>query len=121
MLVLLDNVDHVVRTLEMRFGQVDHVILTMIEGVQKLLKKEDFEQLLDLANAIGNLVATMTLMGNTGHQDNRQLRAETLHKLPSSLKRQLEGVHRQGTTSGCIPDNTQRLAYGTSRRSMSHP
>ena len=90
MLVLPDNVDRVVRTLEMRFGQANQVIQTMVEGVQKLrpLKQDNFEQLIDLANAIGNVVATMKLMDNTGHQGNPQLRAEILQKLPSSLKRQ---------------------------------
>ena len=90
MLVVPDNIDRVIHTLEMRFGQPDHVVQTMIDGVKKMrpVREDDFEALIDLANAVGNLVATMQLMKNTGHISNPQLRAELVQKLPSSLKRQ---------------------------------
>ncbi|XP_065181934.1 uncharacterized protein LOC135812491 [Sycon ciliatum] len=94
MLVIPDNVDRVIRTLETRFGQPEQVIQTIIDNAQKqrAVKEEDFEALIDLANAVGNLVATMQLMESTGHITNPALRQEIVSKLPSSLRR-LWGEH----------------------------
>ena len=100
MLIVPDNVDRVMQTLEMRFGQPEQVIRTIIDGVKKLKPagEEDFEALIDTANAVGNLVATMQLMNDTGHLTNPTLRQEVIMKLPNSLKRQWgEFVHTQQT------------------------
>ena len=90
MLVIPDNLERVIRTLQMRYGQPDQVVQAMIDGVKQLrvLRDDDFEQLIDLSNAVGNLVATMHLMDHIGHLTNPQLRQEVVHRLPSSLQRQ---------------------------------
>ncbi|XP_065180445.1 uncharacterized protein LOC135811008 [Sycon ciliatum] len=90
MLVVPDNIDRVMHTLQMRFGQPDHVVQSMIAQVKTMpkLRDDDFEQLIDLANSVSNLVSTMELLKSTGHLANPQLRQEIVQKLPSSLTRQ---------------------------------
>ena len=88
MLVLPSKVPDVLKTLESRFGRAEFVVETVIERARSLrnVRNDDLESLIDLANAVGNLVTTMKLMNSTGHMSNPQLRRELVQKLPSSQK-----------------------------------
>ena len=84
LLTVPDNVDQVLRTLELRFGCAELVITTLIHKAKSLssIRADDFDALMVFATAVQTLVSTMQLLRKPGHMLNPQLRQELVSNLP---------------------------------------
>ena len=90
MLALPQNVQAVIKALELRFGRPDTVVQALVDKANRAqpILEGDFQSLIDLANTIRNLVTTMEILDSKGHLGNPHLRQELVSKLPNSLKLQ---------------------------------
>ena len=90
MLTLPGNLNRVIETLERRFGRPDTIIECMVEKTKALSapSEGDMVGLIDLSNAVTNLVTTMELLNSDGHLKNPELRRQLAGKVPSALRLQ---------------------------------
>jgi hypothetical protein len=88
MMMSPDNVDLVIKTLEMRFGRPDQIIATVLSKVQAItpVKENNLENVIQMSNAVRGLVATVKSLCCRGHLENPQLLKDLLMKLPDTLK-----------------------------------
>lgn len=87
-LLMPDLVPEVIRTLRMRFGRPDLIIMTQINMVraEPTLKPENIHGLINFALVIRNLVATIEASGLIEHRNNPTLLYEIIEKLPVQTK-----------------------------------
>jgi len=97
MLILPENVDLVIRTLQMNFGRPELIISTLINKINKIPKVADGkpDAILQLSNSVMNLVSTMKILNETGHMTNPQLLCDLEDKLPTYTKIQWAQVKMQ--------------------------
>lgn len=90
-----EQLEKVIAVLERRFGRPEHVIEEIIEKIKRMpfLKEYQLEELIDFANKVLNLVATIESMNCSGYLMNSQVLNDLVNKLPPNLKLQW-GSHR---------------------------
>ena len=90
MLTVPENVDAAIQDLEARFGRPDKVVEVMIERAKKVpeIKSGNMESIIDVSNAVKNLVQTMKHLNCTGHLTNPHLLKQLTSKLPDHLQLQ---------------------------------
>lgn len=88
LLTLPNKVDLVISTLERRFGRPKYVIDEMISQTRKIppFKEENLESIIDFANIIQNLTATIESLNCQEHLLNPQLLKELTEKLSCNFK-----------------------------------
>ena len=76
MLAVPDNLTMVMACLERRFGRPDVIVQALIKRARSLTSPKDGDMvgLIDLSNAVTNLVSTMQLLKSDGHLRNPELR-----------------------------------------------
>ena len=96
MLAVPDNLTMVMACLERRFGRPDVIVQAPIKRARSLTSPKDGDMvgLIDLSNAVTNLVSTMQLLKSDGHLRNPELRQNLVAKLPTTLQLQW-GEHAQ--------------------------
>ena len=96
MLAVPDNLTMVMACLERRFGRPDVIVQALIKRARSLTSPKDGDMigLIDLSNAVTNLVSTMQLLKSDGHLRNPELRQNLVAKLPTTLQLQW-GEHAQ--------------------------
>ena len=96
MLAVPDNLTMVMACLERRFGRPDVIVQALIKRAKSLTSPKDGDMigLIDLSNAVTNLVSTMQLLKNDGHLRNPELRRNLVAKLPTTIQLQW-GEHAQ--------------------------
>ena len=79
-----------------RFGRPDIIVRALIKRVRALTSPKDVDMigLIDLSNAVTNLVSTIQLLISDGHLCNPELRENLVAKLPTTLQQQW-GEHAQ--------------------------
>ena len=82
------NVNRIIETLETTFGRPELIVNILIQKAKKIPNSSEDkpESLIELANAVQNLVATMESLKKTGHMMNPQLISDLVGKLPSYAK-----------------------------------
>ena len=88
LLCLPENVPMVISTLKMLFGRPNQIIKSLIGKTRNLpaIDEAEPESIIAFANAVNNLVATMSSLKQEGHMNNPGLMEELLRKLPASLQ-----------------------------------
>ena len=88
MLAVPDNLQGVMDCLERRFGRPEVIVQTMIRKARSLPSPKDGDMtgLIDLSNAVNNLVSTMKLLRSDGHLSNPELRQNLVAKLPTTIQ-----------------------------------
>ena len=86
MLAVPDNLTMVMACLERRFGRPDVIVQALIKRARSLTSPKDGDMigLIDLSNAVTNLVSTMQLLKSDGHLRNPELRQNLVAKLPTT-------------------------------------
>ena len=104
MLTVPENVNDAIKDLESRFGRPDKVIEVMIDRAKKVpeVRLDNMETILDVSNAVKNVVATMKHLNCTGHLTNPHLLKELNSKLPGHL--QLQWGHMVAAKTPFQPD-----------------
>lgn len=87
-LLVPDLVPEVIRTLRMRFGRPDLIIMTQINKVraEPTLRPDNINGLINFALVVRNLVATIEASGLIEHRNNPTLLYEVVEKLPPQIK-----------------------------------
>lgn len=85
-----EQLDKVVTVLERRFGRSEYIIEEIVRKISQIpyIKEYQFEALIDFANKVLNLVATIQSLGHHGQFYNTQVLNEMINKLPPILKLQ---------------------------------
>lgn len=88
MMLMADNVDLVMQTLETRFGRPEYIIDGMIHKIRGLpyLKDSNFEKLIKFSSEVNNMVSIMKTLKSSGHLKNPQLMRDLVYKLPDHLR-----------------------------------
>ena len=97
------NFSEAMKTLERHFGRPELVVGQLISKVRSVgaVRADDIEGLLSYANAVQNVVSTMTALKSEGHMSNPALRTELVDKLPIELKLRW-GEHLKSTGANGI-------------------
>ncbi|XP_044755156.1 uncharacterized protein LOC123314105 [Coccinella septempunctata] len=88
MMISPDNVDSVLKILEMRFGRPDLIIDGLISKVKAVtpIREHNIESLIKFSNHISCLVATIKSLGYNEHLQNPTLVRDIVQKLPDMIK-----------------------------------
>src|SRR5207253_5951143 len=107
-MVVPENVDRVIKTLERRFGRPELIVESLIAKIQATStpKEDDFEALIEFADAIQNLSTTLDTLKCDNHGYNPQLIKEVIAKLPGHLR--LDWARHLATKT--TPANLKELA-----------
>ncbi|XP_044760787.1 uncharacterized protein LOC123318236 [Coccinella septempunctata] len=87
-LMLTNDVEKIMHTLETRFGRPDQIIEMMLNKIKTILpiKEIHLGKLINLSTEISNVVAIMKCLKSTGHLKNPHLQRDLLEKIPDYLK-----------------------------------
>lgn len=88
MLLIPENLRHVLEVLEISFGRSDQIIYSLIEKAKSIAspKENSPEMIIDFFNAVNNMVNTMKTLRKNAHLMNPQLIRELVNKLPMHYK-----------------------------------
>ncbi|XP_044761992.1 uncharacterized protein LOC123319195 [Coccinella septempunctata] len=88
MMISPDNVDSVLKILEMRFGRPDLIIDGLISKIKAVtpIREHNIESLIKFSNHISCLVATIKSLGYNEHLQNPTLVRDIVQKLPDMIK-----------------------------------
>lgn len=83
-----ENVEKIINTLERRFGRPDFLVKSLISKAREIpaVKEEKPETIINMANSVMNLVASLKMFQRWNYIDNPQLLEEFLAKLPLSMR-----------------------------------
>ncbi|XP_055714766.1 uncharacterized protein LOC129808886 [Phlebotomus papatasi] len=83
-----ENVGKIINTLERRFGRPDFLVKSLIAKAKEIpaVKEEKPETIINMANSVMNLVASLKMFQRWNYIDNPQLLEEFLMKLPLSMR-----------------------------------
>ncbi|XP_049294095.1 uncharacterized protein LOC125769418 [Anopheles funestus] len=79
------NVGEIIKRLEEKFGGTDLIYLELLNGLQRL-KKDSKNIVVDLINALENLVHTITLMEEPSYLSDHRLVLDLTSKLPYNIQ-----------------------------------
>ncbi|XP_044753725.1 uncharacterized protein LOC123313086 [Coccinella septempunctata] len=87
-LMLTNDVEKIMHTLETRFGRPDRIIEMILNKIKTILpiKEIHLGKLINLSTEISNVVAIMKCLESTGHLKNPHLQRDLLEKIPDYLK-----------------------------------
>jgi len=88
MMVSPDNVPTIMKELQTRYGQPEHIIRAMIRKAREVppVNAEKLEGLIEFGSAVRNFTATVKTLNRPEHLSNPQLQQELEAKLPDSLR-----------------------------------
>ncbi|XP_044760254.1 uncharacterized protein LOC123317711 [Coccinella septempunctata] len=88
MMISPENIEQVIKTLEMRFGRPDQIIDTILDKLKTFypIRENDMEKIIQFASYVNSLVSTIKSLNYDAHLQNPSVLKMMLRKLPDMLK-----------------------------------
>jgi hypothetical protein len=82
------NLQKILDTLKLRFGQTRHIIEAMVEKARGIpaVKQDNLDSLIEFSTAVTSLTTTITTLQSDHHLSNPQLVTELEKKLPATMR-----------------------------------
>ena len=83
-----DNINLIIKTLEMRFGRPEYIIQSLLEKVYNypLVKDGDFDGFIKFSCQVNNIDATLEQIGAKNHLDSSFIISQLVNKIPNIMK-----------------------------------
>ncbi|XP_074034150.1 uncharacterized protein [Leptinotarsa decemlineata] len=88
MMLIADNIDLVIETLEKRFERPEYIIDILMNRISILpsIRENNFKELIHYSAEVSNMVSIMKSLGSKRYLENPQFIRELLTKIPDSMK-----------------------------------
>lgn len=90
LLILPQNVDKAISTLEKRFGRPEYIVSHLLQKIKRIpiIKEDKLESLIYFSDTVNNLVCTLQILKEEDHLRNPILLQELVNKLPINCQMQ---------------------------------